>query len=79
MSTLVHIIKVTAREQYRLEVFLSNGTTVILNMAARLNSIRFMALKEQAFFESATTDGQYIWWGNQVEISLSEVFHLAQK
>lgn len=76
---MLYIIKVTAREQYRLEVLLNNDTTVILNMVARLNSVRFIVLKDQAIFESVTTDGQYIRWGNQVEISLSEVFHLAQK
>ena len=76
---MLHITKIIAREQYRLEVLLDNGTIVILNMAPRLNSIRFMALKNPLFFLSATTDGQYIRWGKQVEISLSEVFHLAQK
>ena len=76
---MLHIIKVYARELYRLEVLLDNDTTIILNMAARLNSIRFIALKDQSFFESATTDGHFIRWGKQVEISLSEVFHLAQK
>ncbi len=76
---MLHIIKVNAREQYRLEVLLNNDNTIILNMAARLNSIRFSVLKDQSFFKSATTDGQYIRWGKQVEISLSEVFHLAQK
>jgi len=76
---LVRIIKVTVREHYRLEVLLDNGTIVILNMEPRLNSVRFMALKEQAIFEQAATDGQYIRWGSQVEISLGEVFHLAQK
>ena len=76
---MLHITKIIAREQYRLEVLLDNGTIVILNMAPRLNSIRFMPLKNWSFFLSATTDGQYIRWGKQVEISLSEVFHLAQK
>ena len=76
---MLHITKVIAREQYGLEVRLDNGTIIILNMAPRLKSIRFMALNNQAFFFSATTDGQYIRWGKQVEISLSEVFHLAQK
>ncbi len=76
---MVHIIKVTVREHYRLEVLLDNDTIVILNMTPRLNSVRFAALKDQAFFEKATTDGQYIRWGSQVEISLSEVFHLAQR
>ena len=76
---MLHIIKVSAKEPYRLEVLLNNDNIIILNMAARLNSIRFSVLKDQSFFNSATTDGQYIRWGKQVEISLSEVFHLAQK
>jgi len=76
---LLHIIKVNAKEQYRLEVLLNNENIIILNMAARLNSIRFSVLKDQSFFNSVTTDGQYIRWEKQVEISLSEVFHLAQK
>lgn len=76
---MVRITKVTVRERHRLEVLLDNDTIVILNMVPRLNSVRFAALKEQAVFEQATTDGQYIRWGNQVEISLSEIFHLAQK
>lgn len=76
---MVQIIKVTVREHYRLEVLLDNDTIVILNMAPRLNSVRFMALKDQTLFEKAATDGQYIRWGIQVEISLSEVFYLAQK
>lgn len=76
---MLHIIKVTAREQHRLEVLLDNDTTIILNMATRLNSIRFIALKDQSFFAKARADDQYIRWGKQVEISLSELFHLAQK
>lgn len=47
---MLHITKIIAREQYRLEVLLDNGTIVILNMAPRLNSIRFMALENPLFF-----------------------------
>ena len=76
---MVRIVKVTPGEEYRLEVLFDNGTTVILNMAARLNSLRFMALRDKTVFAGATTDGQYIRWGSHGEISVSEVFHLAQK
>lgn len=78
-GVLLRISKVRASEQYRLEVFLDNDTTIILNMQVRLNNIRFMALKDPSFFAHVTTDGQYVRWGDQVEISLNEVFHLAQK
>ena len=48
-------------------------------MAGRLGHIRFMALADIAVFEKVSTDGQFIRWGNKAEISLNEVFQLAQK
>ena len=75
----MRILTVSARENHLLEVNFDNGTTVILNMAARLDCIRFMALRDMAIFQSAATDGQFIRWGSKVEISLNEIFHLAQK
>ena len=81
MVVIIRIIKVTAMEHHLLEVLLDNGTTVILNMAARLGNIRFMALKDMAVFEDVdvSIDGQFIRWGNKVEISVSEIFYLAQR
>lgn len=76
---MLRIVKIIPRDGYLLEVLLNNGTIVVLNLAARLDSIRFMALRDKAFFVSVTTDGQFIRWGGQIEVSLSEVFHLAQK
>ena len=76
---MIRIAKVTPREQYLLEVLLTNGTTDVLNMAARLESIRFMSLTDKGFFDSVTSDGLFLRWGGQIEVSLSEVFHLAQK
>jgi hypothetical protein len=48
-------------------------------MAARLGHIRFMALADAEVFAKVSTDGQFIRWGNKAEISLNEVFQLAQK
>ena len=79
MIAIIRIAKVSARQRYLLEVVFDNGTTVILNMAARLGHLRFMALAELAVFEKVSTDGQFIRWGNKAEISLNEVFQMAQK
>ena len=76
---IIRIAKVSVRQPYLLEVVFDNGTTVILNMAARLGHLRFMALADVAVFENVSTDGQFIRWGNKAEISLNEVFQLAQK
>ena len=76
---MIRIATVVARGEYRLEVTFDNGTAVILNMAARLGHIRFMALADVRVFENVSTDGQFIRWGNKAEVSLNEVFQLAQK
>ncbi|MEN6325193.1 MAG: hypothetical protein ABFD18_03145 [Syntrophomonas sp.] len=65
-------------EDYRLEVLFTNGSSVMLDMADRLNTVRFGLLEDKAFFRRATTDGNIISWDNKIEISASEVFQLAQ-
>jgi len=76
---IIRIVEVTAQRPYLLEIVFDNGTAVVLNMAARLGHIRFMALADAEVFAKVRTDGQFIRWGNKAEISLNEVFQLAQK
>ncbi len=73
------IRSIAAKEDYRLEAQLDNGSSVTLNMKSRLGTVRFGQLVDPAFFAVATTDGQFIRWGDKVEISVSELFQLAQK
>lgn len=73
------IKSVIPREDYRVEVLLENGSSIILNLANRLNTIRFGMLANTEFFQRATTDGSFVKWDNKIEISASELFQLAQK
>ncbi len=73
------IKSVVSKGDYRLEVLLDNGSSITLNLASRLGTVRFGMLADKAFFNSVTTDGSCIRWGNKIEISVSEVFQLAQK
>ncbi len=73
------IKKVVARAHYCLEILLDNGSSVTLCLENRLQTIRFAVLSDKALFESVDTDGIYIRWGKKVEISIDEVFQLAQK
>lgn len=73
------IKKVIPHEDYCLEVFLDNGSSVILDMKNRLHTIRFGVLSDKELFYRATTDGCYIKWSNVLEISINEVFQLIQK
>ena len=74
-----HIKSIIAKDDYMLEVLLENGCSIILNMKSRLNTLRFGMLADEDFFKTATTDGTCIVWDNKIEISLSEVFQMAQK
>ena len=73
------IKKVEPMADYLLQVHLDNGSSVMLNMKNRLATIRFGQLSDPNFFKDVTTDGYFIKWRNQIEISISEVFQLAQK
>jgi hypothetical protein len=76
---LSHIQRIRAKENYRLEVVLDNGSSIILNLSGRLRTIRFSPLADPNFFNSAVHQGDFVRWGNQVEISLNELFELARK
>ncbi|MDR3584730.1 MAG: DUF2442 domain-containing protein [Desulfosporosinus sp.] len=73
------IKSVVPKEDFRLEVLLDNGSSVTLNLKSRLQTVRFGMLSDKQFFKTATTDGIWIRWDNKIEISISEVFQLAQK
>ena len=47
-------------EGRRLRLLLSTGSELLLNMTNRLNTNRFCPLKDDAVFNSVTTDGYYL-------------------
>lgn len=73
------IKSVVPKEDYRLEVQLDNGSSITLNLENRLQTVRFGILSDKQFFKKAVTDGICIRWDNKIEISVNEVFQLAQK
>lgn len=76
---MVRIKEVIPKEDYILEVQLDNGSSILLDMKSRLETLRFGMLADREFFAKVTTNGNQVLWGGVVEISLSEVFQLAQK
>lgn len=67
------------KENYRIEVLLDNGSSVTLNLESRLDTVRFGQLSDKALFQRAVTDGDYIRWDEKIEVSVNELFQLAQK
>jgi len=76
---VTHIEHIAIHENYRLEAQLDNGSTITLSLKPRLKTLRFAFLADPDFFARATTDGRFIRWDDKVEISLTELFQLAQK
>lgn len=76
---MTRITNVIPLENYRLEVQLDNGSSVILSFERRLQTIRFGMLAEDDFFRKASTNGLCVFWDDKLEVSVSEVFQLAQK
>lgn len=74
-----YIKEIVPKDDYKLEVLLENGSSITLNLESRLQTLRFGILADKEFFRKATTDGSYIRWDNKLEISVNEVFQLAQK
>lgn len=76
MSRIKNVIP---KEDYCLEVHLDNGSSIILNLESRLQTLRFSMLSDMTFFKAAATDGTCIRWDNKIEISLNEVLQMALK
>ena len=73
------IQNIAIKADYQLEALLDNGSSITLNLKPRLGTIRFALLADQELFSRATSDGSFIRWGDKVEISVNELFLLAQK
>lgn len=76
---MTHIERIAIHENYLLEAYLDNGSIITLCLKNRLKTLRFAFLADPDFFASAATDGRFIRWEDKVEISLTELFQLAQK
>ena len=73
------IVSVTPKDDYCIEVVLDNGNSVVIDFTSRLHTVRFSLLSDKDYFNTVTTDGAFVRWNYKIEISLSEVFELAQR
>ncbi len=71
------ILKVTPLAHYRLRLELGSGSILELNMENRLHTIRFCPLAESKVFFTVTTDGESLYFGKALEITLREAMDLA--
>lgn len=72
------IISIQPMSNYLIKVKFNNGTTLTLDMKHKLKTMRFQQLKDKELFCKAVTDGYCIRWNEFIEISVTEIFEIAQ-
>lgn len=75
---MVRIVGVIPKQNHCLEVQFNNKHAVILDLSQKLRTVRFSCLSDDAFFQSAEAKGSFVSWGNQLEISATEIIQLLQ-
>ncbi|MDD4842913.1 MAG: DUF2442 domain-containing protein [Anaerotignum sp.] len=73
------IISIQPMSNYTIKVKFDNGTTLILDMKAKLKTMRFQQLKDKNLFCRAVADKYCIRWNEYIELSVKEIFEIAQK
>ena len=57
-----YIRSVSPLPNYYLEVMMMNGSFAVVDFKPRLNSAKYMILRNQETFKSVKTDGNYVIW-----------------
>lgn len=73
-----YIKNVTPLENYILQLDYWNGSRLLLNLYPKLSSIRYRPLKKLEVWNSATTNGIFVRFGNH-EFSHDELLALAEE
>lgn len=71
------ITAVIPMEDYILQVIFVSGSTVLLDMKPHLNSTRFYPLKTPGVWNSATTNGLFVRFGD-VELAHDEILAMLE-
>ena len=51
-------------KDYRLFMEMESGSSVIVDLSVKLDTMRYMELGEESLFQTARTDGDYVIWGD---------------
>lgn len=64
-------------KDHRLFMEMEGGSTVTVDFSPRLHTMKYAALADQALFETAATDGDYVIWGaGRIRLTVNEVMEV---
>lgn len=72
-----YIKTVLPMKDYRLFMEMESGSIVIADLSCRLHTMKYAKLADEAFFKTATTDGDYvIWGGGRLRLTVKELMEV---
>ncbi|MPM01860.1 hypothetical protein SDC9_48100 [bioreactor metagenome] len=72
-----YIKKVLPLKDYRLFMEMEGGSTVTIDLSGKLCTMKYAELADEAFFNTAETDGDYvIWGGGQIRLTVKELMDI---
>ena len=64
-------------KDYRLFMEMESGSTVIADLSSKLCTMKYAELADEAFFNTATTDGDYVvWGGGRLRLTVNELMEV---
>ena len=61
------LLKVQPMSDYRLELMFGNGSRAVVNMAKRVQTVRFSKLASPTLFATARAEGEKVVWSDDNE------------
>ena len=72
-----YIKTVVPMKDYRLFMEMDGGSTITVDLSVKLNTMKYADLKNEDFFMTAETDGDYvIWGGGQMKLTVNELIEV---
>lgn len=69
-----YIKAVLPLKDYRLFMEMESGSSVMVDLSCKLDTVKYGELQDQRLFQKARTDGDYVYWGdNQVKVTAREL------
>ena len=72
--SMSYIKTVVPMKDHRLFMDMESGSSVIVDLSVKLETMKYKNLADEAFFLSVRTDGDYVFWGDgHVRVTVKEL------
>lgn len=72
-----YIKSVLPLKDYRLFLEMEGGSTATVDLSGKLHTMKYSELADEAFFNTAKTDGDYvIWGGGRLRLTVNELMEV---